>query len=216
MRVLVFAPHPDDEILGCGGVMAKHIAAGDEVYVAIVTGSKAEQARLINEAYARKAHAFLGVKETFFFNFPPVELPLIQKREFNAPFAELVKSLRPDTVYMPFYGDMHADHAVVAEAVMVAVRPPEAPWIKAVYMYETLSETGWHYPTAEKAFLPNVFADISDHIEKKVQALCLYETKLKPDPHPRSPEGIHALAKYRGGTMGVSYAEAFMCVRIRL
>ena len=102
---------------------------------------------------------------------------------------------------------------MVSAAAMVALRPLEAPYVNTIYMYETLSETGWNYPTAEKTFMPNTFSDISLFIDEKINAMNMYETKVMSDPHPRSPEGIRALAKYRGGTIGVGYAEAFMCIR---
>lgn len=212
-RVLVFAPHPDDEILGCGGVMAKHISNGDEVFVCIATCSKIDKYKVMHENYARKVHAMLGVKDTFFLDFPTVELTHIDQRQFNGAFDGIVQKVRPEMVYIPFYGDMHTDHAMVTGAAMVALRPLSAPFVKNIYMYETLSETGWNYPSVEKAFIPNVFSDVSEYIETKVAAMNMYETKVKKDPHPRSPEGIKALAKYRGGTIGVCYAESFMCVR---
>lgn len=213
MKVLVFAPHPDDEILGCGGMMARYIAQGDDVYVCIATCSKVEKARALNESYAKKVHSAMGVKETIFLNHPTVELPHVETRAFNNSFADVLNKVMPEVVYMPFFGDMHKDHTMVADAVMVAVRPLCAPFVKNVYMYETLSETGWNYPTADKAFIPNVFADITDFMEAKMNAMAMYDTKVQPDPQPRSPEGLKALAKFRGGTIGVHYAEAFMSVR---
>ena len=161
MKVLVFAPHNDDEILGAGGTMARHIAEGDEVYVCEVTASRNPERRELLRGEARKAHEFLGVSDTFFLDFPPVELPHVPVREFNGAIAGVVKNVEPDVVYMPFYGDMHKDHTVLADSVMVAVRPLAAPSVKAVYAYETLSETGWNYPTADKTFIPNVYVDIT-------------------------------------------------------
>ncbi|MBE6846698.1 MAG: PIG-L family deacetylase [Ruminococcus sp.] len=215
MKVLVFAPHNDDEVLGAGGTIAKHIAKGDEVYVCEVTASLVESRKQLMQNEARKVHRFLGVKETIFLDFPVVELPHVETRKFNNAVTEVTARIQPEIVYIPFSGDMHRDHAMVAEAAMVAVRPIAAPYVKTVLAYETLSETGWHYPTADKAFIPNVFIDITEHIEDKVTAMEMYEAQLKEDPHPRSGEGIRALAKFRGGTIGVSYAEAFMCIRYR-
>lgn len=213
MKVLVFAPHPDDEILGCGGVMAKYIAHGDDVYVCVVTCSQIEKYKIMHEQYARTMHKDMGVKETYFFDFPTVELMHVNSREFSEKFNTLITDLKPEVVYIPFYGDMHTDHYMVASTAMIALRPICAPFVKAIYAYETLSETGWNFPTEEKAFIPNVFSDVSDYIENKVRAMKMYPTKIKADPHPRSEEGIKALAKYRGGTIGVNYAEAFMCIR---
>lgn len=215
MKVLVYAPHNDDEVLGVGGTIAKHIANGDEVYVCEVTASLVESRKQLMQDEARRVHRYLGVKETIFLNFPTVELPHVETRKFNNAVTEVVTRIQPEIVYIPFSGDMHRDHAMVAEAAMVAVRPIAAPYVKTVLAYETLSETGWHYPSADKAFIPNVFIDITGFIDNKTTAMEMYEAQLKEDPHPRSAEGIRALAKFRGGTIGVSYAEAFMCIRYR-
>ena len=211
---MVIAPHPDDEILGCGGVMAKHIAKGDEVYVCVVTSSRVEKYKIMHENYARKVGEFMGVRDISFFGYPTVELSTVNDREFTGSFHDLVQKVRPEVVYIPFYGDMHTDHKKVADAAMVALRPYSAPFVRTVYAYETLSETGWNYPTADKAFIPNVYEDITGFLDRKIQAMELYETKIENPPHPRSAEGIRALAKYRGGTVGVDCAEAFMCLRI--
>lgn len=213
MRILVIAPHPDDEILGCGGVMAKHIADGDDVYVCIATSSRIKKYRDLNSEYVHRVSDYLGVKEVFFLDYPTVELISISNRDFTNSFTELIKNNQPEIVYIPFYGDMHTDHKMVADAAMVALRPYSAPTVKAIYAYETLSETGWNYPNVDKAFIPNTFEDISKYIDIKIHAMELYETKITTPPHPRSAEGISTLAKYRGGTVGVEYAEAFMCLR---
>ena len=212
-KVLVVAPHPDDEILGCGGVIAKHIAAGDEVCVCIVTCSLVEKAKKLNEAYARKVQEAMGIQKLVFLNMPTVELPHVPTREFTGKLNQLVQDERPEVVYIPFQGDMHTDHYMVSSGMMVALRPPIAPFVKDIFAYETLSETGWSFPSPEKSFIPNVWSDISDFLEDKVRAMELYDTKIQKDPLPRSAEGIRALAKFRGGTIGVDYAEAFMCVR---
>lgn len=213
MKVLVFAPHNDDEILGVGGTMARHISMGDEVYVCEVTASLVEKYRLKLQGEARKAHEFLGVKETIFLNLTVVELPREEIRKFNGAISETVSRIAPDIVYLPFYGDIHGDHYAVANSVMVAVRPLSAPFVKQVYMYETLSETGWNYPTADKAFIPNTYVDITDFYFQKENALKCYQSQVKEYPHPRSLRALRALAEYRGSTVGLCYAEAFMCIR---
>ena len=214
MKILIIAPHPDDEILGCGGVMAKYAAKGDDVYVCVVTSSRVEKYKVMHANYARKVGEYVGVREVFFFDYPTVELSNVNDREFTGSFNDLVQKIQPEIVYIPFWGDMHTDHKKVADAAMVALRPYSAPFVRAIYAYETLSETGWNYPTADKAFIPNVYENITPYIDTKIHAMELYETKIAQAPHPRSAEGISALAKYRGGTVGVDYAEAFMCLRI--
>jgi len=213
MKVLVIAPHPDDEILGCGGIMARYIAEGNEVYVCIATSSKNEEARVRNERYARSVHEKMGVKRTFFLDFAPCSLNLTDTRTLNKAIADVINEIHPEEVFIPFYGDMHTDHAAAAASAMVGLRPLAAPFVRAVYMYETLSETGWNFTAPDLVFNPNVYFDISSYIEDKICAMNMYGIKVQQDPHPRSPEGIRALAKYRGGTVGKFYAEAFMCVR---
>lgn len=213
MKVLVFAPHNDDEILGVGGTMARYISSGAEVYVCEVTASLVEEYKKKLQGEALNAHKALGVKETFFLNLTVVELPHEGIRRFTGAVSEVVKKVSPDVVYLPFYGDMHTDHTAVANAVMVAVRPLVAPSVKAVYMYETLSETGWNYPTADKAFIPNVYVDITEYFEQKMNAMKAYASQLREYPHPRSIEALRALAQYRGSNVGLPLAEAFMCVR---
>lgn len=213
MKVLVFAPHNDDEILGVGGTMARYVADGAEVYICEVTSSLVDERKELLQGEARQAHKIIGSKETTFLNFTVVELPHESIRKFTGEIADVVKKVLPDIVYFPFYGDMHTDHAAVANAVMVAVRPLSAPSVKAIYMYETLSETGWNYPTSDKAFIPNVFVEITDYFEKKAEAMRAYKSQIKEYPHPRSIEALKALAEYRGSNIGVPMAEAFMCVR---
>lgn len=214
MKELVIAPHPDDEILGCGGVMAKHIANGNDVYLCVATSSRVEKSRQLNAYYTHKVAAYMGIKEVIFFDYPTVELSNVNNRDFTGSFNDLIKRIEPEVVYIPFYGDMHTDHRKVADAAMVALRPYSAPFVRAIYAYETLSETGWNYPSEDKAFIPNVFENITAYIDTKIHAMKMYETKIVNPPHPRSAEGIRALAQYRGGIIGVDYAEAFMCIRI--
>ncbi len=214
MKVLVFAPHNDDEILGVGGTMARYIADGAEVYVCEVTASLVEEYKKKLQGEALNAHKTLGVTETYFLNLTVVELPHEGIRKFTGSVSEVVKKIVPDVVFLPFYGDIHTDHTAVANAVMVAVRPLVAPFVKEVYMYETLSETGWNYPTADKTFIPNVYFDITDFFERKTDAMKAYASQLRQYPHPRSIEALRALAQYRGSNVGVPLAEAFMCVRI--
>lgn len=213
MKVLIFAPHNDDEILGVGGTMARHVAQGDEVYVCEVTSSLVEERRRLLQSEAKKAHKLIGVKDTIFLDFTVVELPHEEIRKFNKATYDVVKNIEPEIVYFPFYGDMHADHKAVADSVMVAVRPLAAPWVREVYMYETLSETGWNYPNVDKTFIPNHFVNITEYFGMKENAMKCYESQLKEYPHPRSIQAIKALAEFRGSNIGVEYAEAFMCVR---
>lgn len=211
MNVLVFAPHNDDEILGVGGTIKRHINEGNDVYVCEVT-SGLHYTLLQKEA--KKAHQFLGIKESFFLNLPVGKLRSMEQAELNAAMLNVVKQVQPEIAYVPFLGDMHMDHREVTESVMVALRPIGDYSIREIYMYETLSETGWNVPTYERAFNPNVWVDISDTIEDKLGAMECYQNQLLKYPHPRSKEAILSLAKYRGATVGIPFAESFMLVRL--
>lgn len=217
MRVLVIAPHPDDEIIGVGGTIAKRAKDGDEVYVCVVTKGKSP---LFNDEFieqgrkeCRKADKKLGVKETIFLDFPAVMLETVPRYEFNGKISEVVNSIKPDEVYIPHRGDMQIDHQMVVDAAMVAVRPRGNNYPKRVYAYETLSETGWNIPNVVNEFIPTVYEDITDTYEVKLKAMAIFESQLSVFPEARSIGAIEALAKYRGATVSVKAAEAFSLVR---
>ena len=162
---------------------------------------------------ARQAHAVLRVQKSVFLNLPYVRLKSMETPEINQAILDVVKSFQPDMVFTPFIGDMHLDHREVTESVLVAVRPVNGCTVKTVYMYETLSETGWNIPNAERSFSPDTWYNISPYLDQKIQAMACYQSQLKEYPNPRSAEGIKALAMYRGSTVGVEYAESFMTIR---
>lgn len=210
MRVLVFAPHNDDEVLGVGGTIAKYTKSGHDVFVCEVTcGEKQE----LLQSEALKAHRILGVKETIFLNLPVVGLRHFPTIELNKRLLEVVSKIKPNIAFIPHKGDMHTDHAEVANSAMVALRPINNPQLNSIYVYETLSETEWNMPTIDNAFIPNVWSDITETIELKKEAMSCYRSQLHEFPKPRSIEAIEALSKFRGSTICVSNAESFMLVR---
>lgn len=216
-KILIFAPHADDEILGVGGVMARNIAEGNHVYVCIVTHGEEP---LFSKEFVQKlrketidAHKFIGITETIFLEYPAVMLEQVERFKLNGSIMKVIQEIQPDEVYIPHIGDMQKDHQIVNEAVMVAVRPKYEHKIKAVYAYETLSETEWNIPNVINAFIPTVYKDISNYLETKKKALTYFETQVSDFPDPRSLEAVEALAKYRGSTVKVNAAEAFMLIR---
>ncbi len=217
MKVLVFAPHLDDEILGLGGTLAKHIANGNEVYICVVArGSRklySEELLKQRDEEAIACHKFLGVKETILLGCESTHLEEISRVEFNKKICEVVDRIEPEEVYIPHYGDMHKDHNVVTSAAMVALRPKGKHIVRRVYCYETPSETGWNIPGAITDFLPNTYINITDFLDIKLKAMSFYKTQLHPFPSPRSLEALEALAKYRGMICGCEAAEAFALVR---
>jgi len=216
-KILVVAPHPDDEILGCGGTIIKNIKAGNEVYVCVVTkgfpplfnAERTEQNRQDTIA----CHKVIGIKETFFLDFPSTRLETVERSVFNGKILEVVRKLVPDEVYIPHWGDMQKDHQMVAEACMVAVRPKYVPQVKRVYSYETMSETAWNAPNVQNEFIPNVFVDITGTLEEKKEALSYFKLQISEFPDARSIEAVEALAKYRGAIANMKAAEAFMLIR---
>lgn len=213
MKILVFAPHNDDEVLGVGGTIAKYVAEGHDVYVCEVTSGKNRErvSKIKNEAL--NAHKVLGIAETIFLDLPVIELSIMPIKELNKAIHDTVSKIRPDIAYIPHKGDMHIDHKMVAESAMVALRPVNSPQLKAIYAYETLSETEWNIPSVDNTFIPNVFVDISKTIDKKLEAMKCYKTQLLDFPHPRSLKAIEALSELRGSTVCVNNAESFMLVR---
>ncbi|MDD3138445.1 MAG: PIG-L family deacetylase [Lachnospiraceae bacterium] len=217
MRVLVIAPHPDDEIIGVGGTIAKRAQAGDEVYVCVVTKGIEP---LFRETFieqgrreCREADAKLGVKETIFLDLPAVMLETIPRYKFNGKIAEVVQQINPDEVYIPHRGDMQLDHQMVVDAAMVAVRPRGKNYPKRVYAYETLSETGWNIPNTVNEFIPTVYEDITDTFEVKLKAMDVFKSQLAVFPAARSIGAIEVLAKFRGATVSIEAAEAFSLIR---
>jgi len=214
-RVLVIAPHPDDEILGCGGTMARMVDEGLDVHVAIVTSGRPPSysiesvARVRDEA--RRAHQFLGISATHMLDFPAAALDGIPTCELNEGLAKLVRDIKPDTLFLPFIGDIHRDHQLTFVAALVAARPRDASAPSRILAYETLSETNWFAAPTTPMFAPDVFIDIS--IERKLAAFGMFESQVKAFPDERSLITIEALARLRGSTVFLHAAEAFMNVR---
>lgn len=217
-NILIVAPHPDDEVLGCGGIIAKYSQSGLKVYVLVVTkGSpKLYSSDKIDNVRkeARSAHAILGVTETIFLDFPAPELDLISLAEISGEISGVIRSLNITDLYIPHRGDIHGDHRVVFNACLVAARPVDNYSVKSIFSYETLSETEWAPPFGDDAFIPSKFTDISGTFSKKLEAMACFKSQIRQFPNPRSVETLTALATFRGASVGFSYAEAFMVVRL--
>jgi len=221
-KVLIIAAHPDDEVLGCGGTVARLVREGAEVHTLIlgqgITGrggsedadqTKKALARLVEDA--KQANDALGVAQVYFKS-------IIDNRFDTLPLLDIVKiiegvknKIRPDTVFTHYAGDLNIDHQITYKAVITATRPVREESVKRLYSFEVLSSTEWNYPLS---FSPDVFVDISRTIELKCQALCKYHSELRNFPHPRSVEAVQANAKIWGAKAGLQSAEAFKCVRV--
>jgi N-acetylglucosamine malate deacetylase 1 len=217
MNILVIAAHPDDEVLGCGGVMARHAAQKDQVHVLVVTRGVPElyAPEIIDESRRelKAAHKLLGVAETHFLDFPAPRLDMVPGHEIADGIAGIIHQVKPETIYIPHGGDIHQDHRAVYQATLVASRPVNGCTVTQLLCYETLSETEWAPRVGEAAFIPTVFIDITEQMDIKLKAMACYHTQLKEFPHPRSLEAIRSLAMLRGATVGVRAAEAFALER---
>lgn len=216
-RILAIAPHHDDEIIGLGGTLLKHIDAGEEVFVCIVSNGvpplfSVEDADISREE-TKVCHKYMGISKTYIFDLPAAMLETVERYRLNSMFVEMIQEVKPQVVYIPHYGDMQKDHQIVTDAAMVALRPKYDHVIKKIYGYETLSETGWNIPNVQNEFIPNAFVDISEYLDKKLECMGFYKSQLADFPHARSLEAIEHLARYRGALMGMKAAEAFMVIR---
>lgn len=221
-RILTVAAHPDDEVLGCGGTMARHAAEGDEVYVAILgegstsrSGTReAADKSLVDglERDARAAAAAMGVRQVFFSGLPDNRFDTLPLLDVVKVVEKLVADLAPDLVYTHHSGDLNVDHQVCARAVLTATRPKPGFCVKEVLAFEVLSATEWAFDTIAP-FRPGIFVDIGAYLPAKLKAMSLYPTELCDFPHPRSLKALEAAALRWGSTAGFQAAEPFELVR---
>jgi len=216
--VLIVAAHPDDEVLGCGGTIAKLADQGATVNVAFLADGVfsrsgdigAQQAELsIRRTASQKACDILHVKSVFFGEFPDNRMDTIALLDIIKPIDALLAKYQPDTIFTHHAGDVNIDHRRIHEAVVTACRPQRGHPVKTLLCFEVPSSTEWQLPGSAPVFAPNWFVDISDTLDRKLAALDAYATELRAWPHPRSKQGVDSLARWRGATVGVDAAEAF-------
>lgn len=217
-KVLVIAPHPDDETLGAGGTIRRFADAGCDVVVLTVAAHMPPlYPQEVHETTVREskaAQAVLGVKDSIFLDKPAVLLGDIPVAEFNSLILDQVKATAPDILLIPFY-DRHIDHRLIFEACLVAARPVGVGKnISLVAAYETISETHWNAPHIEPNFTPNFCVDITNQIDAKMEAINCFRSQLHEFPAPRSVEALRALALFRGSQAGYGYAEGFHIIRM--
>ncbi len=221
MAVLIVAAHPDDEVLGCGGTMARHVAEGEAVTVAILAqGITSRGTRAAKPAIARlrtaakAANKALGVSDIRFFDFPDNRMDTVARLDVVKTIEELAAEIMPHTLYTHFPGDLNVDHQVVAHAVATACRPQPGHPVRSILYFEVPSATEWKTPGAGPAFDANAFIDISGTLPAKMRAMAAYRSEMRAFPHPRSREAVKHLARWRGACVGVAAAEAFVVARI--
>ena len=217
-KVMVVAPHPDDETLGCGGTILKHRDSGDRVYWLIMTSISTEEgyeaslvkARQKEVAAIQKAYGFNG---SFSLDVPTTKLDTIPQGELVRRISGIMDRIKPEYVYLPYRNDIHSDHQVTFAVVQSAIKTFRVPTIKKVLMYEVVSETEFSPSLEGATFIPNSFSDITAFINKKIKIMKIYKSELGSHPFPRSTKNIKALATFRGASSGMIYAEAFMVIK---
>lgn len=217
--VLVIAAHADDEALGCGGTVARHVAEGDLVHLVLMAdgvysrsqSSEADLARR-NEALEH-ARSILGIATVSSLSLPDNQMDTVSLLEIVQKLEPIILEIQPSVIYTHHYGDLNVDHRVTHAAVMTACRPIPGSSVREIYCFEVLSSTEWATPQNER-FLPNLYVDITKYITKKLEALEAYAEEMRVAPHSRSIVHIEALSRHRGFSIGVDAAEAFEVYRI--
>jgi LmbE family N-acetylglucosaminyl deacetylase len=216
--ILVIAAHSDDEVLGCGGTIAKHIANGDSVTVMFMTDGVSSRGLNDDNANFRvnasiQAMDILGVKDIRQFNFPDNKMDSIPLYEVVKDIEEVINNIQPNIIYTHYSDDLNVDHRITHQAVMTACRPQVWCSVKQIFCFEILSSTEWNSYSKSK-FNPNKFINIDQFWLLKKSALEAYSKEMRPHPHSRSMEAVEALAVLRGSTVGLKKAESFQIERI--
>ncbi len=223
--ILIVAAHPDDEVLGCGGTIARLALEGNKIYISILgegitsrcdSREKADQSLIRTlRGCSQDAAALLGAKDLFSHNLPDNRFDTLPLLEIAKMLEQIIEKVSPEVIYTHHAGDLNMDHSLVSRATLIAARPIAGSSIRTVYTYEVPSSTDWAFQCFEPIFRPNVFVDISETLDLKIEALGCYETEVRSFPHPRSPEAIRAIAARWGSTVGCMAAEAFELIYSR-
>jgi len=223
MKVLIVAAHPDDEVLGCGGTMARLASEGHEVYIAILgegitsrykDPDEADMALVKSlHAISRKVAEHLGAKDLFMYSLPDNRFDSIPLLDVVKVVEALVEQVQPEVIYTHHGGDLNVDHQMVNRAVLTATRPLQGQVVKDIYAFEIPSSTEWAFQSFTPVFKPNTFVDISVSIDTKIAAMEFYESEARAFPHPRSPKALRAIADRWGSVVGCGATEAFELIR---
>jgi len=221
-KILIVAAHPDDEILGCGGTMSKHVSKGDDVNVIFLTNGVSSRRQnkvtmrkniIKRKNSAIKASKIIGTNKPYFLNFYDNQLDKHPLLKIIKSIETLILKIKPHTIYTHFNNDLNIDHQITSNAVITICRPQKKSTVKKILFFEVPSSTEWQISKDEKVFNPNWFEDISDHLSKKILAIKAYKDELVDWPHSRSLKGIQSLANWRGASVGYKAAEGFILGR---
>ena len=221
-KILIVAAHPDDEVLGCFGTVSRLIKEGYEAYTLIlgegktsrdekrVVENKKNEIEILNSEIKR-ANDTIGIKKTFIYNFADNRFDSVDLLDIVKVISKVKEEIKPDIIFTHYENDLNIDHTITYKAVLTATRPMKNECVKEIYSFEILSSTEWNYPIS---FSPDVYFDIENFIDIKLEAMKKYYSELCEYPHPRSLEGIKLNAQYNGMRVGKKYVEAFKCIRI--
>ena len=217
-KVLIIAVHPDDETLGCGGTLLKHKDNGDVVHWLIGTDIKEEEGFNKDKVEEREleiktVNDFYGFDSVHRLGVSAMRVDEYSMSDLIERLSKIIKELKPNIVYLPFKNDVHSDHRAIFEAAFSCTKTFRYPFIKKIYMFETVSETEFAPSTKEDAYVPNVFVNISEYMDKKLEIVRTYASEMGAHPFPRSERNLIALATMRGATANCEYAESFMLLK---
>lgn len=218
-KILIVAAHPDDEVLGCFGTVAKLIKNGHEAYALILSGGKASRGNVnkqeleILQSEMRQANALVGIKKLFSSDFPDNAFDSRPLLEIVKEIEKVKNEVQPEVIFTHHLGDMNIDHQITHQAVLTATRPMREECVKTIYAMEIPSSTEWNSFSIQNSFVPNVFFEIEETIDLKVEAMSKYKSELREYPHPRSLVHIKELARVNGTKVGLKYSENFLLIR---
>lgn len=222
-KILVISAHPDDEVLGMGGTIAKYSSLGDEIALLIVTDGSTSQYKdrsdlnqIINNKKSETSACakILGINHLFYGNLPDMKLDSVPHVEINSIIEKVVTTYQPTSVYTHFYGDINMDHRMVYESTLVACRPFPGQCVKKIFLYSVPSSTEWNSFNTSNSFVPNWYENITGEFAiKKYKALECYTTELRDYPHPRSIPYVKKMDNIEGNRVGLLEAESFMLIR---
>lgn len=213
-KILVVAVHPDDETLGCGGTLLKHKANGDKIHWLICTTLNKNHDYYQNrKKEINKVSKIFNFDSVYNLQFETTKMDQYNMNEIIEKISKVINKVKPNIIYLPFMQDVHTDHKKIFEASYSCTKSFRYPFIKKIYMMETLSETDFAPSIRKDSFTPNTFVDISKYINKKIQIMKVYKSEFNKHPFPRSEKSIKALATFRGSTSGFKFAESFILLK---